>query len=608
MNIVSTILFILLGIAVLAKERERGGTARLIGFLVSLVSLSLLIMPRSFFALYNIEGFLSIPSFLESISSFLLGTIFLLPHKSAFRRYYYLEFATGLSVLLSALYMVGYFFPATAITNYSIFNDKEIIFVFINILLTFVVFINFRSKYESKFLFNKKVFTLAILFGGVLFSLSYASYLSNLLSNSTPNLIPLLNYIPIVIVVLGVLLSVLFILMLYAFSSLRERTVLYANDVTKGLRQAKAKDEALLLSIGEGLVATGKDGNIIFVNRAFESMLGWKEEEVQGKLFLNLVHMFDENGKEIQKDNRPFYSALQTKNSKDFKSKTTTNMYYRHRDGNIFPVAITISPIVVEGEMMGVVEVFRDITREKEIDKEKTEFVSLASHQLRTPLSSVNWYTEMLLAGDAGKLTKKQKEYADEIFQGTQRMVRLVNDLLNVSRLELGTFSVNPETVDVVAAAFDAIDEQKQHIKLKKIKVTTDFPDERPLEMEADPKLLHMIFQNLLSNSIKYTGEKGHINLAVFKNGKEILIEVSDNGIGIPKNEQSKIFTKLFRADNVKEQDMEGTGLGLYIIKSIVEKSGGSIRFESTEGEGTKFIVDFPEGNMKKREGSRELS
>ncbi len=605
MNIISAIFLILLGVALLAKERVRGNLSRALGFGVSVISLLFLFDSDIFFSIpVHIEQ----PSFFDSLSNFLLGTVFLLPNKSIFRKYYYLEFTAGLSVLLSSLYLTGYFIPITGISNYTIFGRNEIVFVVINIFLTSLVFASFRLKYESKPAFYNKLFTLIIMFVGLLFSLSYASYLSNLLNNSTPDLIPLIQYIPIVIIILGVLLSVLFILMMYAFNSLRERTFSYANEVTKGLREAKAKDEALLLSIGEGLVATGKDGNIIFVNRAFESMLGWKEEEVQGKLFLNLVHMFDENGKETSKENRPFYGALQTKNSKDFKPKTTTNMYYRHRDGTIFPVAITISPIVVEGEMMGVVEVFRDITREKEIDKEKTEFVSLASHQLRTPLSSVNWYTEMLLAGDAGKLTKKQKEYADEIFQGTQRMVSLVNDLLNVSRLELGTFSVNPEKVDVVASAFDAIDEQKQPIKLKKLKVTTDFPDERPLEMDADPKLLHMIFQNLLSNAIKYTGEKGNINLAVYKKGKEISIEVSDDGIGIPKDQQERIFQKLFRADNVKEKDVEGTGLGLYVIKSVVEKSGGNIRFESKEGEGAKFIVTFPEGNMTKREGSRELS
>ncbi len=413
--------------------------------------------------------------------------------------------------------------------------------------------------------------------------------------------------LPTIILIFGVVSSILLALVLYIFTSMKTSAVTYANEVTKGLRQAKAKDEAMLESVGEGLVATGKDGNIVLVNRAFENLLGWKESEVQGKLFINLVAMQDENGKKVENADRPIQKMLKRGAQDNKLTNKTFNAFYKKKNGTVFPVSVTISPILVEGEVIGVVEVFRDITKEREIDKEKTEFVSLASHQLRTPLSTINWYTEMLLAGDAGKLTANQKKYLEEIYAGNQRMVELVNSLLNVSRLELGTFTIDPEIVNVVELAKAVIKEQEPAIKTRKLYVETNFGKDVP-EINADPKLLRMVLQNLLSNAVKYTPESGHILVSVEHKDKEILIKVSDSGWGIPKGESSKIFSKLFRASNVKEQDTEGTGLGLYIVKSIVEGSGGTIRFESEEHKGTTFFVTLPVEGMKKKEGTRGLS
>ncbi|MBP6866098.1 MAG: PAS domain S-box protein [Candidatus Pacebacteria bacterium] len=609
MNISTAILFLFLGVGIITKERWRGNLTKLLGLVTSIIVILESPTIHYFGGFNKLVDLLGGPSSLyEKSVLFLVGIVLVLSPRSILRKFYFVEFTTGLSFLFSALYTIGFLFKNTGILSYSFYQGAHPYVAILSTVFSLTAFLILRSRYETREALSKKLFLLAIIFSGVLFALSYASYVSNRFTDSNFDPKLLAGFVPTAIALLGVVVSVLVLLVVYAFSSLRERTVTYASEVTKGLRQAKAKDEAMLLSIGEGLVATGKDGNIVFVNRAFEDLMGWHEEEVQGKLFVNLVQMFDEENREIEKQDRPIYKILRAPSSSTTKATITSNMHYKRKDGTIFPVAITISPIVVEGQIIGAVEVFRDITEEKAVDKEKTEFVSLASHQLRTPLSSVNWYTEMLLTGDAGKLSKMQKEYVKEIYAGNQRMIDLVNDLLNVSRLELGTFSVNPEKVDIVSAAFLAIDEQKQEIKKKKIKMETDFPDERPLEIDADPKLLHMIFQNLLSNSVKYTHEKGNIKIAVLKEDDFILIKVTDNGIGIPKSQQEKIFTKLFRADNVKGEDVEGTGLGLYIIKSIIEESGGTISFESKEGEGTTFTVALPLLGMKKKEGSRELS
>ncbi len=290
------------------------------------------------------------------------------------------------------------------------------------------------------------------------------------------------------------------------------------------------------------------------------------------------------------------------------------------KDGSKVAVADSAAPLKDKnGEVIGCVVVFRDVTKERSIDKAKTEFVSLASHQLRTPLSSINWYTEMLLAGDAGKINKEQKNYLEEVYKGNKRMVDLVNALLNVSRLELGTFAIEPEPTDVVKLAQSVADEQKPQILEKKIKLNQKYVDNLPL-LNADPKLLRIVFQNLLSNAVKYTPEKGIINidLHLVKQGEpldtrkanedSIAVTVSDTGYGIPKSQQDKIFSKLFRADNVREKDTEGTGLGLYIVKSIVDHSGGKIWFESTENEGTTFYITLPLSGMKKKEGTKALA
>jgi signal transduction histidine kinase len=285
-------------------------------------------------------------------------------------------------------------------------------------------------------------------------------------------------------------------------------------------------------------------------------------------------------------------------------------------------VSSIVAPVVLDSKIVGAVEVFRDITKEKEIDKAKTEFVSLASHQLRTPLSTVSWYSEMLLAGDVGEVTPEQKKYLEEIYHGNQRMVDLVNTLLDVSRIEMGTFIVESKPTDIVKLAQGVIEEHKLQIREKRIHFSYSSGKNIP-SIKADPKILRMVVHNLLSNAIKYTPEGGRVAVSIFlkkvnnkfsklnnpkdKEGSEnsVLFKIIDSGYGIPEDQQDKIFTKLFRADNVVGKDTEGTGLGLYIAKSIVEQSGGRIWFESSEKKGTTFYVDLPLQKTKHKNGTR---
>jgi len=362
------------------------------------------------------------------------------------------------------------------------------------------------------------------------------------------------------------------------------------------LQGTDALAKAVLESLGEGVIVIDTAGKVALLNRAAEEMMGWKSFEVVGRGVEDVIQKETEEGEHIPyKD----YILKKILEGKEIIVPVTKPYWFKRRDGSRFPASLVATAVRYDNHIVGAVEVFRDVTGEQEVDRAKTEFVSLASHQLRTPLSAVNWYAEMLMAGDAGELNEKQRKYMDEIYHGNQRMVELVNALLNVSRLEMATFVVEPEPTNVMTLVRSVLDELKPMVDKKYQTLTPTFSPDLPL-IPADPRLLRIVFQNLLSNAVKYSAEGGKVECAVSckKETGRLSIRVSDNGMGIPQSQQNQIFLKLFRADNVRETDTEGTGLGLYIVKSIVEHSGGTIRFESIENKGTTFFVELPLGKV----------
>jgi len=259
--------------------------------------------------------------------------------------------------------------------------------------------------------------------------------------------------------------------------------------------------------------------------------------------------------------------------------------------------------------MFGIVT---DITQEVEVDKVKTEFVSLASHQLKTPLTSIRWYSDLLL----DELQDEHKEFLQEIQKSTGRMVNLVNSLLNVSRLELGTFAITPSEFNLRQMIKELKLEFIGIIKDSNINFTVNVDKDIPETYIGDEVLLRVVFQNIISNAIKYTPSGGEVAVKLsikkevsFKDKSiktnNILLEVKDTGIGIPEKQKDKIFTKLFRADNVYDIDTDGTGLGLYLVKSILKEIHGDIWFSSKENQGTIFYILLPEKCYTKREGNK---
>jgi len=372
------------------------------------------------------------------------------------------------------------------------------------------------------------------------------------------------------------------------------------SETAQSLRQAIAKSNAILKSIGEGVIVFDATGRVETMNHVAEKLLGFTEAQLAGGDYAKLVKAIDEQGGVIPDEQRPLGQVMATK------EPISASLYYTRKNGTKFPAQISIAPIVKDGVIEGAIEVFRDIYLEKEVDRSKTEFVSLASHQLRTPLSTISWYAEMLLAGDAGKVTEEQARYVDEIYQSNRRMTELVGSLLNVSRIELGTFSVDPEPTDIVKLAQGTVKDLEPHIFARKINFQEQYDPGIPI-MDVDPKLMRMVIENLASNAVKYTPEGGNVMLRIRHQAGATHITVADSGLGIPQHQQNKIFSKLFRADNVKTHDTEGTGLGLYLVKSIVDYSGGKISFKSKENKGTTFSVLAADREKKHKRGTKEL-
>ena len=381
-----------------------------------------------------------------------------------------------------------------------------------------------------------------------------------------------------------------------AAGKLRDSHVLLAQkirEVTKNFEKFKLAVEGT----SDHVVITDMEGVILYANKAAEKTTGYLREEIVG----NKPSLW---GKQMPIEfYKSMWDTIKTKRG-NFYGEITN----KRKNGQIYITESHISPLFDEqGSPYGFVGVERDITRQKEIDKSKTEFVSIASHQLRTPLTIISWYIEMLSDPHDTTLSEKQKQYIEEIMRANKRMIELVNALLNVSRIDLGTFMVDVVPTDFSIAIEDTLKDLSLQIARKDLHVARQY-DKSLSPVNADPKLLRIIFQNLLTNAIKYTPAGGSITIGLSKTQSNILISVADTGFGIPAYQQEKIFSKFFRADNAREREPDGNGLGLYIIKSLLEHSGGRIWFTSEENKGTTFFVELPLTGMRAKEGTKSLA
>jgi PAS domain S-box-containing protein len=371
------------------------------------------------------------------------------------------------------------------------------------------------------------------------------------------------------------------------------------NQKVQELSNANAQDEAILDSIGDGMIVTDNGGHILLINTIAADFLSVdKAKMIQAQL--TAIPLYDEREQPIPPAEQPMQLALQSKR------RVEQNVWTKGSGGQKKALAVTATPVLQQGAIIGTIQTVRDVTKEKQVDRMKTEFISLASHQLRTPLSAIRWFTEMLLSGDAGKLSTEQGEFTKNIYDSTERMIQLVNSLLNISRIESGRIIVEPKPTDLQELVTGVVNDLKAKTEERHQTLIVSVHKELP-KVNLDPRLIGQVYMNFLTNAIKYTPKGGEISVFVSRKDDELVSQITDNGYGIPKEQQHRVFQKFFRAENVTKVETDGTGLGLYLVKAIIESSGGRVWFESEAGKGTTFWFTLPMSGMKAKAGEVTL-
>ena len=352
--------------------------------------------------------------------------------------------------------------------------------------------------------------------------------------------------------------------------------------------QEQDKVSSIFRSFIDGLILVDNSDKVSLVNPIAETMLGVRTEELLGRTA----------GKQHNQERlRVFDDIVSHPAHFDEQTEQFTAFEYELKEPQ--KIFLQVSTVLVkdsQGEPIGKMKVLHDITREKAIEVLKSEFISVAAHQLRTPLSAIKWVIKLLMDGDAGDVNEEQKTLLGKGFESNERMIRLVNDLLNVSRIEEGRFQYKFSVGSIREMMDSVVEELQPSIKERKIQFKMLYEQQQLPDIRFDSSKLRLAIQNLIDNAIRYTPEGGKVTVTAGSdaNKKNMRIDVADTGVGIPKDQQEKMFTKFFRADNVVRMQTDGSGLGLFIVKNIVTKHNGQVSFVSEPGQGTTFTIHVP--------------
>jgi len=359
--------------------------------------------------------------------------------------------------------------------------------------------------------------------------------------------------------------------------------------------ESRSITRAMINSIGEGVIMLDEYGYINSVNQPALDILGYNRDELEGRWLQDALPSFDKYGKPVDPSDRLMAQAF-------FTGKPVSGtVSYRRKDGSLVAIYNTSSPFIVKNKPVGGIVVFHDVSKELQIERAKDEFVSLASHQLRTPLTSIKFFAELLKDPYYGKLSAKQTDYLDKILFSTERMINLVSELLDISRLNLGRLEIKPEETNINNLIHNQVVEVAPIAVKHSVKVDFTCSIDKSSSVKLDRTLFAQVVHNLLTNAIRYSADKksGRVKVVLEKDSRNYKLTIADNGIGIPAGVNSKIYERFYRADNAKHMEVEGTGLGLYLVKFIIESSGGKISHTSQENKGTTFYITIPKSGMK---------
>lgn len=354
----------------------------------------------------------------------------------------------------------------------------------------------------------------------------------------------------------------------------------------KQLAAEKAKSDALFLSIGDGAIATDETGRINRVNQSALNILGYSQDELVGQWYQKMVIAVDDKGSSVELINRPITQAILTG------MPVSSRLSYRTKRGSFVPVAVTASPVLLQGKPIGTIEVFHDITAEMEVERMKSEFISLASHQLRTPATAVKQYLGLALEGYTNSKAEFDKCLRDA-YTSNEEQLQIIDDILNVAKVDAGKLDIKRSETDIVKLVETAAAQFASQVKQKGHKFEVDLPG-KPLIINLDALKIQMVVENLISNAIKYSPDGSRVEVKLSGTSEGVKLSVKDTGIGIAKKDQARLFAKFGRIESDYSVKVQGTGLGLYLAKQIIELHGGSIALASSPGKGSRFTVTLP--------------
>ncbi len=365
-----------------------------------------------------------------------------------------------------------------------------------------------------------------------------------------------------------------------------EKLVELVKERTEQLAAEKELLAVTLSSMGDAVIAVDADNKIMLLNKAASQLTGWSFDDANLRSVDEVIRIINEQTK--QPDLSPIDRVLE---SRKIESGTKNDVMVA-KNGRQWPISASAAPIRKnDGTMTGIVMVFRDVSQQREIDRMKSDFISSVSHELRTPLTSIKAYAETILH-DRNMTEETKIEFLEIINEESDRLTDLINDILEISRVESGTIQIVHKPVNISSLVSRTAAEMEYVAGKKKINLECNIDDNLP-EMMGDENKIHSIISNLVNNAIKFTPENGRISVSAHLIKNELVIKISDTGMGIPKEDLPKIFVRFYRVHRPGKQ-IQGTGLGLAIVKEIVIKHNGRIEVESEIDKGSTFTVYLP--------------
>jgi PAS domain S-box-containing protein len=365
--------------------------------------------------------------------------------------------------------------------------------------------------------------------------------------------------------------------------------------MARELNQVANKSEAVINSVAEGVVVTDDDGKIQLINPAAQTLLGWGKQDAIGLDYRSVIKLGDAKGNELPEESSPINRMRITNqpfSSNDFSLVTQT--------GKKLLISLLVSP--VGDSSSGAIIVFRDITAEKQGERAKAEFISTASHEMRTPVAAIEGYLGLALNPTTAVIDDKARMFLEKAHESTQHLGRLFQDLLTVSRSEDGRLAPKPTVVDIVAFTKEIVSSLMPKAQQKGLflyfKPASSGDGGNKLVTPVfysyiDQDQLREVLGNLVDNAIKYT-KQGNVTIDITGDETNITVSVIDSGIGVPPEDVPHLFQKFYRVDNSDTREIGGTGLGLYISRRLIESNNGHIGVKSEFGHGSTFFITIP--------------